>query len=33
MRTPWTLSNLEAAIFVVFVVLVAGAGTMATAIQ
>jgi hypothetical protein len=32
MRTPWTLSNIEAAIFTGLVLVLAGAGTWATAI-
>jgi hypothetical protein len=31
MRTPWTLSTLEAAIFIGVVLVLAGAGTLATA--
>jgi hypothetical protein len=32
MRTPWTLSTVEAAIFTGLVLVLAGAGTWATAI-
>jgi hypothetical protein len=30
MRTPWTLSNIEAAIFIGLVLVLAGAGTWAS---
>jgi hypothetical protein len=32
MRTPWTLSTIEAAIFLAVVLVLAGAGTWATAV-
>jgi hypothetical protein len=32
MRSPWTLSNIEAAIFIGLVLVLAGAGTWASAI-